>query len=485
MSRKSLQPPGHIHQLLHLLIGIIERPKFRIGIQRPVQGDIQLLRHHFGDGIHKGIRQIHDTPHIPQHAPGRQRTEGHDLRYPLLPVLSHHIIDDFLTPFHAEINIDIRHGHTLRIQETLKQKLIPYRIDAGDPQRIGHQASCRRTSPGPHCDPVILCIFDKIPYDQEIIHISHLPDDGQFIIQPLLQRTVVPGIAFPQALRAFLIQILPCRISLRHIISWQLRHSELNLHPAPISNLLRILKGAGRIGKQLCHLFRRFNIILSSLIAHPVLIRQTLPGLQTEQDIMRLHIILIRIMNIIGRHKLYLKLPAHAHQRLIHLLLRRNPVILKLQEEISLTEDLFILLCCPACLLILPFNNILLYLACQTRAQGNDSFMICAQDLFIHPGAVVKAFRKPDGDDLHQILVSLIVLCQQNQMIITVLASSGLLVEPGLRSYIHLAPKDRPDPLGFGFFIKIDHSVHDPMVRDGSAVHPKLLYPRHIFPDLV
>ena len=66
-------------------------------------------------------------------------------------------------------------------------------------------------------------------------------------------------------------------------------------------------------------------------------------------------------------------------------------------------------------------------------------------------------------------------------MIIAILPASKLLVKPGIRRHINLASKDRLDPLGLTFLIKIDHAIHHSMVCNGRAVHSQLLDPLYIF----
>ena len=115
MSGQSLQPLAHINQVMHLLILLIELPHLRVHLQRPVQCNVQFIGHHFCNGIHKGIGQIHHAPHIPDNTLCRQRTEGNNLYHLVRAVFSAHIINYLLPPVVAEVNINIRHGHTLRI----------------------------------------------------------------------------------------------------------------------------------------------------------------------------------------------------------------------------------------------------------------------------------------------------------------------------------------------------------------------------------
>ncbi len=181
MPRKPLKPLRHVHQLFDLFIAVIECFKLRIGVQRPFQRDIQFLRNHLGDRVHERIGKIHHPPHISKNVSRCQGPKSDDLHHPVAPVFAHHIVNDLLPAFIAEVNINIRHGHSLRIEKPLKQKLIFIRINIGNPQGIGDQTSGSRTASRSYGNPMVSGIFDKVPHDQEIIHIPHLLNNGKLI----------------------------------------------------------------------------------------------------------------------------------------------------------------------------------------------------------------------------------------------------------------------------------------------------------------
>ncbi len=83
--------------------------------QRTVYRDIQLIGYHSGNRIHITVGQVHNTPHIPNDTFGSQCTKSDNLYHLIFPVFLSHIIDHFLPPFIAEININIGHGYPLRI----------------------------------------------------------------------------------------------------------------------------------------------------------------------------------------------------------------------------------------------------------------------------------------------------------------------------------------------------------------------------------
>ena len=143
VSRKPFQTFRHIDEVLHLLVIFIGLPQLRIFLQGLVDRYIQFLGDHFGNAVYKCIRQVHNPSHIPDDAPGGKRSERNDLDDTVFPVLPYDIIDHFLPALKAEIHVDIRHGHTFRIEEPLKQKLITDRIDGGNAQTVRNNASCR------------------------------------------------------------------------------------------------------------------------------------------------------------------------------------------------------------------------------------------------------------------------------------------------------------------------------------------------------
>ena len=111
--------------------------------------------------------------------------------------------------------------------------------------------------------------------------------------------------------------------------------------------------------------------------------------------------------------------------------------------------------------------------------------MIFFQKFQIHTWLIIKAFHKCLGYDLHQIAVALIILGQQNQMVITVIATSHFPVKTGTRSHINLTSEDRIDP-GFSCSpVKINDTIHNAMISDRRAVHTQFFHSGHILFDLI
>ena len=187
MPRQSLQTFRCIDQFMDFFILFIYLLKFRIHLQSFVDCDIQFLRDHLGDRIHLCIRQIHHTSDITDNASRCQRTKRNDLNDTVIAIFSSDVINNLLPSFKTKVNVNIRHGYSFRIEKTLEQQIITNWIQLCDAQCIRNQASRCRSTPRSDHDIMITGIFDKIPHNQEIVNVSHVPDRRQLIIQPLFQ----------------------------------------------------------------------------------------------------------------------------------------------------------------------------------------------------------------------------------------------------------------------------------------------------------
>ena len=88
-----------------------------------------------------------------------------------------HIVDNLLTADVAEVDVDIRHRHALRIQKPLKEQFVLQRIKIRDAQEIGDDAARRRAAPRTDGDSLAARILDEIPDDEKVAVIAHAMDD--------------------------------------------------------------------------------------------------------------------------------------------------------------------------------------------------------------------------------------------------------------------------------------------------------------------
>ena len=181
--------------MCNLFIAPVQLPQLVVHLQCLVDRDIQLIRNHLRDRIDLCIRHIQHTADISDDTARRQCTECDDLYNAVLAVFSRYIVDDLRAAFEAEIHVDIRHGNSFRVQETLEQELVPHRVQLCDAKGVGNNTSGRRSSSRSDHDVVIARKFDEIPHDQEVIDVTHRFDRIKLVFQPRFQfirRRVIP-----------------------------------------------------------------------------------------------------------------------------------------------------------------------------------------------------------------------------------------------------------------------------------------------------
>ncbi|MNC67872.1 hypothetical protein D3C75_1184130 [compost metagenome] len=62
-------------------------------------------------------------------------------------------------------------------------------------------------------------------------------------------------------------------------------------------------------------------------------------------------------------------------------------------------------------------QQVLRYLAAETGAEADDTFGMCRQRFHIDPGFVMLSLQMADGHQAHQVLVSGLILREQDQMV--------------------------------------------------------------------
>ena len=210
MAGHSLQRLGGVDEFFHPFIGLIEVGQLPRQPQRIIQCDMQRAGaggHQLGHHVHLGIGHIQRTAHITDGTPSRHGTEGDDLCHMVIAVLAADILHHLTPAGIAEVHIDIRHGHTLRVQETLKVQLILHGIDVGDMQAVGHHGAGGTAAAGTDGDARLPGIAHKVGHDEEIVRKAHLLDHGQFIFQLLPVIRLLIAVALGKALVTQLAQI--------------------------------------------------------------------------------------------------------------------------------------------------------------------------------------------------------------------------------------------------------------------------------------
>ena len=485
VARQTFETSCHVYEIADVLLRIVAGFEFRIHLQRFIERDIKFPRNHLGDRVRLSIGQIKNTRDVANDAAGCHGAERDDLHNTVTAVLAHDVVDDLLASLEAEIHINIGHGDSLGIQESLKEQIVAERIEVGDAQRVGHDRTCRRASSRTYRNPVIPRKFNIVPHNKEIIHEPHVPDRLQFVGQSVFDLFRDRMIALLDTLMAQLVQIGPGIIAVRNVEFRELSLAEGDRDIASLRDFLCVSDCLRHKAEQRGHLLGRLYIILAALVAHAVLVHDLLSCLDAEKNVVGINVLFVGVVAVICTDEREALLVMHTDKLPVHMLLFGNAVVLKFKEEIVLTENIPVLICRPPRAFIIAAGDGFRNLSREAGGQADDALVVFSKYLLVHAGLIIIAVCKAGGHNVCQVGIALIVLGQKDQMIVSVLARHIVPVKSAVRSHVDLAADDRTDPLGFALLIKINTAVHNTVVGDCTAVHAQLFYLGDILFNLV
>ena len=109
------------------------------------------------------------------------------------------------------------------------------------------------------------------------------------------------------------------------------------------------------------------------------------------------------------------------------------------------------------------------HLPMETGRQGDEAPVQFLEQLFIHPGPVIKTLQVGLGDQLDQVLVALAVHGQKHQMVVVALARLAVMAAAG--GHIDLAAQQGLDARGLGLLVKIQHPEEGAVIGNGHRRH--------------
>ena len=265
-----------------------------------LQRDLQHVGHQFGQLVRVGVGHPQYPAHVADNGLGRHGAEGYDLGHVAFAVLLPHVVNDLLPPLVAEVHVEIRHGHPFGVQKPLEQQGVFQRVDIRDAHAVGRQARCAAASSGTHHDVVGFGEVDEVPDDEIVVHEPHVLHHGELIVEPV--PGLLPGVGhlLGHALLTELPKICPVVHAVGRRELWQTPLSEFDLHVALVHDLHGVSEGLLLPRQELQQLLGGFAVELLRTHAHPVLFVHEPLGLDAQQHVLGLRILLVRVVDIIG-----------------------------------------------------------------------------------------------------------------------------------------------------------------------------------------
>ena len=442
--------------------------EIRRQLERPLQRHPEPVGHQTRHPVHVREGDPQRPAHVAHHALRAHGPEGDDLRDVRLAVLLLHVLDDLAAPEVVEVDVDIGHRHALGVQEALEDEPVRQRVDVGDVQRVGDQRARHRAAPGPHADAVAAREGDEVAHDQEVGGEAHPADDVELVFEALahlLRDLAHPRLELGPGDPAQ--AVLGAGLSRRQRERRQQRPTEGHLQVAALRHRDRVLQRVGEVREGLLHLLGASEVqILDG--PHPLRVVHRLPGLDAEQDFLRLGVVALEVVIVVGRHQ---RDPGPRGERphaLADLVLDVDPVVHDLEEVVLRAEHLAVAQRRARRALVVVREQVGGHLALGAGREREQPLCVLRQELVVHAGLVVEALEEGERGEPHQVAKAGLVARQQDQVVHPRLARA--LRALAARD-VGLHADDGLDPGLARRLVELDRPEHGAVVGEGERRH--------------
>ncbi len=188
---------------------------------------------------------------------------------------------------------------------------------------------------------------------------------------------------------------------------------------------------------------------------------------------MRLRVVAMHVVEVVGRAQAKPELLAEAGQRLVHRLLAVDAVALHLEQKTILAKDVAIGGHRFARAIEVSVGDPAGRLTLQAARKSDETVRVLGQDLLVDAGLVVHPLHLPNGAELHQVEVAVVVSGQEGQ-VVGIAVDPSLAQQPRARGDVDLAADDRLDPRVLARLVEVDRAVHHAVVGHGERGHLEL-----------
>ena len=238
---------------------------------------------------------------------GFNRAVGDDLADAVLTVLALDVGDDLVAPTFVEVDVKVRHGDSLGVEESLEDQTVIEGVQLGDLHGVGDHRSGTRTTTGPHADALRLCPVDVVGDGQEVAGETHRNDDV-FLVLGLLAHGVRDAVreAITQASFDLLDEPRGLVFALGHrevghVVRALLRGRKV--HVAALGDLEGRVAGAGQLTPQRTHLIRGTDVVAITVELESVWVVNARTGVDAQERVLDLAVVALDVVRVVGGHE--------------------------------------------------------------------------------------------------------------------------------------------------------------------------------------
>ncbi len=176
-------------------------------------------------------------------------------------------------------------------------------------------------------------------------------------------------------------------------------------------------------------------------------------------------------MGIVRADQGYSGFFCYIHKSAVYGSLFGNPVFLKLQVELIFSKQVSIGQSLIHSFFLLAGQYQRGNFPCQTCGKAYKASGMSGEQFVVDSRFIVKTLRICCRTERYQVLISRLVLSEENQVVVVIPGFGTRFQEPRARSHVKLASYEGVDARISAFFVKTERSEHVTVVRYGHMVH--------------
>ena len=493
LAAQAFEPLGHIDHGLNVVVDGVHVPEvgrhlepvgvllglLQAGRQRGVAAHDE-RRYGLGDPVAHRVRVAQHAGRVAHGGPGLDLGERHDLGHVIAAVLLGCVADHLVAVPRVEVHVDVGHGNTTRVQESLEQQVVLDGVQVGDPEAVGHRTA--RRAPPARADPDVPAtgVADEVPRDQKVRREAHLANRGEFVgqtLDDLVLQQVTPPLAGPLEGQVLEVGVGPVEpLGDREV--GQLRVAELDLHLTPLGDPQGVVTRRGHVTEQIAHLGGRLQVVLLAGESEAVRVTHQGAGLHTQQRVMGPGVVTMGVVAVVGGQQRGAQVGGQLLKHRVGPVLLGDALVLEFDEQVVLPEDLLEAGSLDPCVVVVVADEGLEHVPAKAAGRGDQTLGVVRKDVPVDPGLVVVALQESPAGHLDQVAVPGVALGQEREVVHelapTISLTTGVIdpstagraLEPGVVGHVGLGTQDRFDPPVATGPIEVEDPVHVAVVGD-------------------
>ena len=419
----TLQALQALRSLEHLAVNLIDRVLnegaqiCRLGVTLILfvvhvrQGNVlthDVRRHRLGEALADRVRLVHHAGGVLERLLRLNGAEGDNLRDLVLAVLIGHVVDDLAAATIVEVHIEVGHGDTVGVEESLENQVVVERVQLGNAHRVRYHRACTGATARTHADAVALCPVDEVGDHEEVAGEAHGGNNPHLVLRLLAHN-------IRDTLREAIVQALFNFLHEPGFLVFALGHGEVRhvvrlgveLHVAAFSDFEGVLAGTGNVTKNGVHFLGRAQVEVIRVELEALGVGQGRAGLHAQQRRVGGVVFLAGVVQVVGRHVGQVQLLGEAVQILLHVAFNVEAVVHDLAVEVVLAEDIAEVARRLNCLIELAQAQARLDLAGGATGGSDQALRVGLQHLTIHARLVQLTFQRRNRGGTEQVVHAL------------------------------------------------------------------------------